>query len=52
MDVRRGLIPGVEEHLFDEEELEARARDGDVDALCCWAEQVAPVDYDELGWAD
>jgi hypothetical protein len=39
------------EHI-DDDELETRARDGDVDALNQWAESTTPVDYDELGWAD
>ena len=37
---------------LDEEEIESRARDGDVDALSRWADRTLPVDYNELGWAD
>ena len=39
-----------DEDVTIEDEIAARARDGDVDALLAWRELLEPVDYEELGW--
>jgi hypothetical protein len=35
-----------------DDDLESRALEGDVWALCAWGAAAGPVEYDELGWGD
>jgi hypothetical protein len=42
----------LDDDLDHEHRLLELAADGDVDALVALRNQLTPIDYDELGWAD